>query len=202
MKPERSVNLGPGDALVIVDVQNDFLPGGALPAPRGHEILEPLNQAIAAFRARGLPIFATRDWHPPDHISVLGRGGPWPAHGVAGTPGARFPDGLKLPERGGIVSKATDRDQEAYSGFEGTTLEERLRCLGVRRVFVGGLTTEYCVLNTVKDALASGFDVVLLSDAIRAVDVKPGDGASAEAEMERRGAVPTRVTNLGKKSAA
>lgn len=183
--------LGKGDALIIVDVQRDFLPDGALAVPDGDAVVAPLNDYVAAFDARRLPVFATRDWHPRNHCSFRDRGGPWPPHCIAGSEGARFAPRLKLPESAGIVSKATAPDKDAYSGFEGTDLAERLRGLGVKRVFVGGLATDYCVLNTVGDALKLGFDVMLLSDAIRAVDVQPGDGERAQQQMIGAGARPT-----------
>ena len=178
----------PGDALIVVDVQNDFLPGGALAVPHGDEVIPVLNEWIDRFRAAGLPIVATRDWHPPDHCSFSPQGGPWPVHCVAGTHGAAFAPGLRLPPDTIVISKATRSDREAYSGFQGTELAERLRELGVRRIYVGGLATDYCVLNTVRDALREGFDVIVLRDAVRAVDVQPGDGERALAEMERLGA--------------
>ncbi|MBX6421634.1 MAG: nicotinamidase [Nevskia sp.] len=178
----------PGDALLIVDVQNDFLPGGALAVPHGDQVVPSLNRYIARFRAAQLPVFATRDWHPPDHCSFRAQGGPWPAHCVAGTAGARFAAALELPASAQIVSKAQRPERDAYSGFEGTDLDARLRAAGVRRVFVGGLATEYCVLNTAKDALRHGYAVVLLLDAVRAIDAQPGAGARALEELRRLGA--------------
>ncbi|GAB4169472.1 MAG: nicotinamidase [Rhodocyclaceae bacterium] len=177
-----------GDALVIVDVQNDFLPGGALAVPGGDAVVAPLNQWIARFSALGLPVFATRDWHPADHCSFRERGGPWPPHCIAGTRGAAFAGGLALPAAVRVISKAQARDADAYSGFSGTDLDAQLRSGGTRRLFVGGLATDYCVLNTVRDALALGYGVELLIDAIRAVDVRPGDGESAIAQMLALGA--------------
>lgn len=183
-----SLRPGKGDALVLVDVQRDFLPGGRLAVPQGDEVIGPLNAAIAAFSAAALPIYATRCWHPPDHCSFHAQGGPWPVHCVAGSEGAEFAPGLALPRDAVIVSKATTPEKDAYSGFDGTDLGDRLRAQNVRRVFVGGLATDYCVLNTVRDARRLGFEVVLLEDAIRAVDVQPGDGAKAIEEMTRLGA--------------
>jgi nicotinamidase/pyrazinamidase len=151
-----------------------------------------LNEYLSAFDARRLPIYATRDWHTGNHVSFKARGGPWPPHCIADTPGAAFAPALKLPAATRVVSKAATPDRDAYSGFEGTDLAERLRAQGVRRLFIGGLATDYCVLNTVKDALKEGFEVRLLTDAIRAVNVGPDDGRQAEAEMERLGARPTR----------
>jgi nicotinamidase/pyrazinamidase len=180
---------GAGDALVIVDVQADFLSGGALAVRGGERVIAPLNHCIERFVARGLPVLATRDWHPADHCSFVAQGGPWPPHCVAGTPGAAFPAALRLPPAPLIVSKGTAADHEAYSGFAGTGLESQLRAAGVRRLFVGGLATDYCVLNTVLDARALGFDVVVLDDAIAAVDAEPGDGERALERMRAAGAV-------------
>ncbi|HMM54390.1 MAG TPA: nicotinamidase [Candidatus Desulfobacillus sp.] len=176
------------DALILVDVQNDFLPGGSLGVPRGDEVVPVLNRAIAEFRRLGLPVVATRDWHTPDHCSFAARGGPWPPHCVAGSAGAHFATRLDLPCEAHIVSKGTQRDKDAYSGFEGTGLDEWLRGAGVSRLFVGGLATDYCVLNTVRDARRLGYDAIVLADAVRAVDVQPGDGERALEEMRRLGA--------------
>lgn len=187
----------PGDALVVVDVQNDFLPGGALGIDGGDEIIAVLNRYLSIFHARGLPVFATRDWHPPGHCSFAAQGGPWPEHCVAGTPGAEFSEYLELPAGTGIIDKASRPDKEAYSTLEGTDLAQRLREAGVRRLFVGGLATDYCVLNTVRDAVALGFEALVLSDAIRAVDVEPGDGDRAIGEMQQLGAIMVCLDELG-----
>ncbi len=186
------VAVGPGDALVVVDVQRDFLPGGALAVPEGDAVIAPLNRCLAEWQARGLPIFLTRDWHPPDHCSFRAQGGPWPPHCVAGTEGAAFDPRLVVPASAAVVSKATTPERDAYSGFDGTDLEARLRAAGVRRLFIGGLATDYCVLATVRDARARGFAVVVLRDAIRPVEVHPGDGRRAEEEMARLGATLVR----------
>ena len=178
----------PGDALLIVDVQSDFLPGGALAVSRGDEVVAVLNRYIDAFEAKDLPVYATRDWHPERHCSFHARGGPWPPHCVAGTRGAEFAAALQLMPSTVVLSKATAPDEDAYSGFQGTDLDSRLRAAGIHRVFIGGLATDYCVLNTVRDALRLGYAVFLLTDAIRAVDVQPGDGLRAEEEMTRLGA--------------
>ncbi|MCM8594853.1 nicotinamidase [Accumulibacter sp.] len=182
------MQLGAGDALLIVDLQNDFLPGGRLAVPGGDQVVPLLGEWARRFAALALPVVATRDWHPPDHCSFAARGGIWPEHCVAGSEGAEFASGLVLPESTTVVAKATGRDEEAYSGFAGTGLANRLREAGVRRLFVGGLATDYCVLNTVVDALDAGFAVVVLAEAIRAVDVEPGDGERALARMSARGA--------------
>ena len=186
-----------GDALLIVDVQNDFLPGGSLAVAAGDQIVGMLNDYIAAFLKQGLPIYATRDWHTPDHCSFQAQGGPWPPHCVAGSQGAGFAPGLQLPEdRATVISKATRHDQDAYSGFECTDLAERLRADGMHRLFIGGLATDYCVLNTVQDALHQGFAVLLLEDAVRAVNVQPEDGARAITAMCEQGAVPITLAEV------
>jgi len=188
--------LGAGDALIVVDVQNDFLPGGALAVPDGAAVLPAINACLARFAARKLPVFATRDWHPADHCSFHAQGGPWPPHCIAGTVGAAFPQALALPAGAQRVSKATEAQRDAYSGFSGTDLAARLHNEQVRRVFVAGLATDYCVLNTVLDALAAGFETVLLEDGIRAVDLQPGDGAAAIARMAAAGARAIRVEQI------
>lgn len=182
--------LEPGDALVLVDVQRDFLPGGALGVASGDAVVPVLNRYIALFSAAGLPVYATRDWHPERHCSFRAQGGPWPPHCLQGSDGAAFAPGLALPAGAPVVSKGDRPERDAYSGFEGTDLAERLRRDGARRLFVGGLATDYCVLRTVQDALAGAFQVALLTDAIRAVNARPGDGARALSAMTEAGAVP------------
>jgi nicotinamidase/pyrazinamidase len=176
-------------ALIVVDVQNDFLPGGALAVPHGDEVIPVLNGYLAEFEQQQLPIFATRDWHPPNHCSFRTQGGPWPVHCVVGTPGAEFPVALDLPPSAIVVSKPSTPDKETYSAFEGTDLEQQLREASVESLYVGGLATDYCVLNTVKGALLRGFQVRLLRKAIRPVNVEPKDGEKAEKEMARLGAL-------------
>jgi nicotinamidase/pyrazinamidase len=178
----------PGDALIAVHVQNDFVPGGRLPVSEGDAVIPVMNRWIARFHALGLPIVATRDWHPANHCSFVEQGGPWPPHCVAGSPGAAFHPQLVLPADAVVVSQATDPAHEAYSGFQGTDLGERLRAMGVTRLFIGGLATDYCVRETVLDARKEGFDVVLLEDAVRAVEVQRGDGARALEAMRAAGA--------------
>jgi nicotinamidase/pyrazinamidase len=188
MSETASSHLQKGDALLIVDVQNDFLPGGSLAVPDGDQVVAPLNRWIARFAAARLPIFATRDWHTRDHCSFRAQGGPWPPHCVADTRGAQFAAGLDLPANCQIVSKATRQEVDAYSGFSGTDLHDRLRQMAVRRLFVGGLATDYCVLNTVQDALRLGYRVELLVHAVRPVEVEPGDGERSMAIMTAAGA--------------
>ncbi len=178
----------PGDALIVIDVQNDFLPDGVLAVPGGGEVIELLNGCIRQFARLQLPVFATRDWHPREHCSFHEQGGRWPAHCVAGTHGAEFPRELQLPPDVHVISKATQPESDAYSGFQGTDLAQQLRDLGCTRVFVGGLATEYCVRATVLDARAAGLEVIVLADAIRALDAQPGDGEHALADMTASGA--------------
>lgn len=177
-----------GDALIVVDVQNDFVPGGALAVPRGDEVINPINQCLRLIERRHLPIFATRDWHPPGHCSFREQGGLWPPHCIAGTRGAEFPAALELPADTQVISKATSQEADAYSAFDGTDLARRLHDAGCRRAFIVGLATDYCVRATVLDARAVGLDVVVLEDAVRAVELHPGDGARALAEMRAAGA--------------
>ena len=177
-----------GDALLIIDVQRDFLAGGALAVPAAETVIAPLNSRIAQFIAARLPVFATRDWHPPDHCSFRAQGGDWPEHCVAGTLGAQFSAVLDLPADTQVISKATLGDTDSYSGFSGTDLHQQLQRLGVRRLFVGGLATDYCVRHTVLDARRLGYGVILLLDAMRPVDVRIGDGERAIAAMLAAGA--------------
>lgn len=181
-----SLALTENDALIAVDVQNDFIIG-SLAVPGGADVVPALNRYLALFAQSRLPVFATRDWHPPDHCSFRPRG-PWPPHCVVNSPGAQFAPGLALPAHTIVVSKADAGD--AYSSFQCTGLDERLRRLGVRRLLVGGLATDYCVCHTVLDARRLGYSVLLLTDAIRAVDVTPGDGRKAEKAMCDAGAIP------------
>jgi nicotinamidase/pyrazinamidase len=181
------------DALIVVDVQNDFCPGGSLAVPGGDEVVAVLNRYIARFAAAGLPIIATRDWHPPKTTHFKSYGGVWPPHCVQETGGAAFHPNLKLPASAIVVSKGTAADEDSYSGFQGKDdtgkpLAELLHGRGVKRIFVGGLATDYCVKHTVIDGLKRGFAVSLLGDAIRGVDLNPDDSAKALGEMRAAGA--------------
>ena len=191
-----SVTLQPHDALLIVDVQRDFLPGGRLGVRCGDEVVPVLNRYLELARRHGLPVYATRDWHPANPCSFEAQGGPWPQHCVADSEGARFAPGLRLPEIAIVVDKATRPAEEAYSAFGGTGLAQRLRGAGVKRVLVGGLATDYCVLASVRDALEAGFQVLALKDAMRAVELKPGDGQRALAGMEAAGASLVRLEDI------
>jgi len=182
------ISIQDGDALLVVDVQNDFLSGGSLAVPGGEQIIAPLSRCIDVFLQHGQPIYATRDWHPEHHCSFREHGGPWPAHCTAGTAGADFAPGLGLPSSSMFVSKSTALDKDSHSGFEGTPLHGQLMMYGVKRLFVGGLSIDDCVLNTVRDALKLGYQVFLLSDAVRAVNVNAGGEERAVAEMIALGA--------------
>jgi nicotinamidase/pyrazinamidase len=177
------------DALLIVDVQNDFCPGGALPVEEGDRVVQVLNRWIDTARRGHAAVVASRDWHPRNHISFGERGGPWPVHCVQDTPGAAFRSDLHLPADSLIRSKGTAPDKDNYSPFEATDLAEALRSRGVRRLWVGGLALDVCVRATVLDALAAGFDVHVILDATRAVNVHPGDGQRSVDEMRAHGAV-------------
>jgi len=186
---------GPDDALLIVDVQNDFLPGGSLAVPQGDDVVPALNRYSAVFRTLHLPIFASRDWHPSNHCSFVEQGGPWPPHCVAQTKGAQFASALDLREAV-IISKASEPEVDAYSAFENTDLDQRLKQAGVKRLFVGGLATDYCVLNSVRDAIRLKYSVVLLDDAICAVNVQPEDGPKALEEMLELGCQPATIESV------
>jgi nicotinamidase/pyrazinamidase len=184
-----------GDALVIVDVQNDFCPGGALAVSKGDEVVPVLNRWIEAAETAGIPIFASRDWHPSNHISFKERGGPWPPHCIQNTFGAAFHPDLKLPPHAEVISKAETSDVDSYSAFGGTDLSDRLREAGVQRVWIGGLAQDYCVRATALDAIKEGFEVHLIVSATRAVNVKPDDGQHAIDEIQRAGGILEEAAN-------
>jgi len=192
-----AIVLGKGDALLIVDLQNDFLPGGSLGVPQGDRVIDPINALIALYAERGLPVYASRDWHPDNHCSFAAQGGPWPPHCVAETDGAAFSDALTLPANVIVVSKAVTTDEDAYSAFNGTGLARAMLADGINRVTICGLATDYCVLNTVLDGIEAGFEVLLALEATRAVEVTAGDGDRAIARMLTRGAVPVRLSGGG-----
>jgi nicotinamidase/pyrazinamidase len=192
-----SGNPTPVDALLVVDFQNDFVPGGALPVPEGDEIAQPLNRLLDSFDL----VIATRDWHPPGHGSFEGvtvdpsrwRGTDppsiWPLHCLHGTPGAELHPNLDQSKLDVVIDKGQDPNSAGYSAFQETKLGDLLRQRGVDRLYVGGLATDYCVKNSVLDARSQGFDVVVIEDAIRGVDVQPGDSKRAVEEMQEAGAV-------------
>jgi nicotinamidase/pyrazinamidase len=174
-------------ALIIVDVQNDFCPGGSLAVTRGDEVVAPLNKLARDFLERGEPVFKTRDWHKPDTKHFAQYGGTWPVHCVQNTKGAEFHPELIDDIHIRVISKGLG-DEDCYSAFDGTDLALQLERLGVKEVWVGGLATDYCVKNTVLDALKEGFEVKAIADAMRAVDLKEGDGDRALQEMQEAGA--------------
>ncbi len=184
----HEVRVQEGDSLIIIDLQNDFLPGGNLPVPQGDQVIEPLNRAIFHFKEKDLPIFASRDWHPAGHISFEAQGGPWPPHCVQNSKGASLASELDLPCQAGIVSKGSSPDTDQYSAFDGTDLDFQLKNLRVTRLMVGGLAQDICVRQTVLDARRLGYEVYLLEDGTRPVNQESEDGEQSLAEMEEAGA--------------
>jgi nicotinamidase/pyrazinamidase len=183
------------DALIVVDVQNDFCPGGSLAVPEGDAVVPVLNEYMARAADAGIPIFGSRDWHPEHTRHFAAEGGPWPPHCVQGTHGAEFHPALRLPPGAVVVSKGMSTEDQGYSALEavlpdGQPLAEALHARGVRHVYIGGLATDYCVRATVLDALKDGFTTSVLVDASRPVDVQPGDGERALNEMLAAGAEP------------
>ena len=180
-------------ALLIVDVQNDFCPGGALAVAGGDAVLPVVNRLAARAAALGVPVYASRDWHPIDSTHFAANGGPWPTHCVAGTAGARLHPDLALPAGAMIVTKGTARDETGYSAFDGTvtgrgSLLDDLRARGVDHLIVGGLATDYCVRETVLDARRHGLGVTVVEDGVRAVNLAEGAGTRALDDMREAGA--------------
>jgi nicotinamidase/pyrazinamidase len=184
------------DALIVTDIQNDFLPGGSLPVKEGDQIVPVINEYLRVFKSVKAKIFASRDWHPANHMSFKAQGGPWPPHCIQNTEGAKFHYSLKLPEDVVIVSKATDPAKEAYSVFEGTGLIETLKTAEIQRLFVGGLTTDYCVKESVLQARKLGYPVIVLVDGTRGINVRPGDADKAMDEMIKNGALTIALADL------
>lgn len=178
-------SLNKSDALLVTDIQKDFLKGGALAVPQGKQIIPIINDYLRRFK---LQIYASRDWHPADHMSFKSQGGIWPPHCIQNTSGAEFHPDLKLPSDTVIVSKATDPKKESYSAFDGTALAESFQEKGVERFFICGVATDYCVVNTVVDGRKLGFKVVVLMDAVRGINVKPNDVDDAVKLMMQSGA--------------
>lgn len=176
----------PGDALIVVDVQNDFCPGGALPIENGDAVIPVLNRWIAAATRRNVPIYASRDWHPLEHISFKESGGPWPPHCIQDSAGARFHPDLKLPDSAVVVTKGVRFDQDQNSAFDQTGLGQHLRRKGIKRLWVGGLAEDVCVLATVLDARQEGFEVLVIQEATR--PVSPQGGEAARRKMREAGA--------------
>jgi len=179
-------------ALLVVDVQNDFCPGGALPVPGGDKVVPVLNKYIKLFSQKKLPIFFSRDWHPKKTAHFEKFGGVWPAHCVQETKGAAFHPKLKIPKEAVILSKGMDPGQDSYSAFQGCddngqSFFNLLQISGVQELYVGGLATDYCVKSSVLDALKNGLKVTVLMDAIRGVNLKPDDSADAVKEIVAKG---------------
>jgi nicotinamidase/pyrazinamidase len=175
-------------ALIVVDVQNDFCPGGSLAVAQGDKVVAPLNKLMNEFLDRGEPVYKTRDWHPEKtkHFAIYG--GTWPIHCVQNTRGAEFHSDLLDDPRITVISKGFDERADGYSGFDGTQLAQLLRDEEVKEIWVGGLATDYCVKQTVIDGVHNGFKVKALADAMRAVNVNPADGKKAIDEMKAAGA--------------
>jgi nicotinamidase/pyrazinamidase len=171
-------------ALLIIDFQNDFTSGGALEVPEGDEIAEPVKRLADHFDV----VAATRDWHPPDHASFQAEGGPWPVHCVRGTHGAEFHPAMEGIQLDDVVDVGQGRDDEGYSGFENSDLARILRDHEVHEVYVCGLATDYCVRASAIDACREGFDVTVVEDAVRGVEVSPGDSERALQNMREAGA--------------
>jgi nicotinamidase/pyrazinamidase len=172
---------------LVVDVQNDFCPEGALAVAHGDEVVAPLNRLINEFLARGELVVKSRDWHPPQTKHFARYGGTWPVHCVEHTRGAEFHPDLIDDPRILVVSKGMG-DEDNYSAFDGTDLASQLRARGVEEIWIGGLATDYCVKQSVLDALHEGFKVRALAEAMRPVNLQPDDGTRALEEMRRAGA--------------
>jgi nicotinamidase/pyrazinamidase len=193
--PDARERLQKGDGLLLVDVQNDFCPGGALPVPEGDRVVPVLNRWLAASREFGCPVYASRDWHPARHLSFREQGGDWPPHCLQDSEGARFHPDLQLPDDVVKVTKGVRFDQDQYSVLDQTGLATQLQRDGVRRLWVGGLALDVCVRASVLDALSAGLSVMLLADATRAVSADKAaqvlaelQGAGAEIVRESQGA--------------
>lgn len=181
-----------GDALMVIDVQNDFCPGGKLPIAHGDEVIPILNAWMAAAAEKRVPVFASRDWHPSVHISFREQGGPWPPHCLQDTEGAAFHPDLRLPKDAIIVTKGVRFDQDQNSAFDQTGLATYMKRRGIRRVWVGGLAQDVCVAATVLDARAEGLDTHVIEDATKPVTEEQGRAAlkkmaEAGAHIERTG---------------
>jgi nicotinamidase/pyrazinamidase len=175
-------------ALLVIDVQNDFCEGGLLAARDTATLIQPLNRALEKASSVDMRVILTRDWHPKDHSSFQQQGGPWPPHCVQNSSGAEFAVGLRVPSGSRILDKGVQRDDDGYSMFVRTPLDEWLQHDEIESIAVCGIATEYCVLESVRDGIANGFSVQLLSDLIRPIEARPGDSENALAEMEQLGA--------------
>jgi len=195
--------VGQRAALLVVDIQNDFCPGGALGVPEGDAIIPRVNRTIGLFGRHGLPVIFTRDWHPRETKHFKEFGGAWPVHCVQGTKGARFHPDLEIPKGAMVLSKGMDPEVDSYSAFQaftvqGRDLESALHELGVDELFICGLATDYCVRATALDGVRRGLTIRVLRDAIRGVDVKRGDSENAIKEMRAHGAHLSETRGLAK----
>jgi len=181
--------LQPTDALIVVDVQNDFCPGGALAVPAGDEVVPELNRWLHAAQQGGAGVFATRDWHPSDHTSFTDQGGPWPPHCVQNTPGAEFHTDLELPMGVPVISKGVEAADDSYSNFAKTDLDARLRAGGATRLWIGGLALDYCVLWTALEAVRLGYEVHLIAAASRSIATSPEDVQKTIAQLRDAGVI-------------
>jgi nicotinamidase/pyrazinamidase len=192
----------PFDALIVVDMQNDFMPGGSLEVPNALAIIPNINRYIELFEKSGATTVFTRDWHPENHISFRSRGGPWPPHCIQNTRGAEFHPALNIPKTAIVISKAFKEDEEAYSGFKGVELESSkdlntvLRGRNIKRVFIAGVATEYCVKATALDAIELGYQVFLLTDAVKGINQPPSTENRAVEDLLRRGGVAITLNDI------
>ncbi|MCA9498875.1 MAG: isochorismatase family protein [Nitrospira sp.] len=184
-------------ALLLVDLQNDLFPGGALAVPEANSLIPLINAYIKHFSRQGWPILATRDWHPANHRSFTEQQGPWPAHGVQGSRGAQFHSDLVLPPGMMVISKGTDPKKDSTSGFDGTSLADRLEDLNVQTLYVLGLPTEHCVKHTVLDGCQRGLQVVLLTDATKRREPQQDGSPNALQEMTDAGAWLANSSDIG-----
>ncbi len=188
-------------ALLIVDVQNDFCPGGALGIPEGDKIVPKINKYIKIFSKKKLPVFVSRDWHPVMTKHFRDFGGAWPVHCIRNTKGAQFHPKLRLPKGAVLLYKGMDPQKDSYSAFQaedirGINLGKLLKLSGIEELYIGGLATDYCVKSSALDVLKNGFKVRLLMDAIRGVNFKPDDSEKAIREMVRKGAKPVTLKKM------
>jgi nicotinamidase/pyrazinamidase len=185
--PEPEHYLQKGDGLLIVDVQKDFCPGGALPVEKGDKVVPVLNKWIQAAQKKDIPVYASRDWHTVRHTSFQDQGGKWPPHCLQDSEGAEFHEDLRLPDDVVKVTKGVRFDQDQNSAFDQTGLAEQLKRDAVHRLWVGGLAQDVCVLASVLDARSEGFDVFVIKEATR--PVTPEGGEKAFQAMEEAGAL-------------
>ncbi|CAG9296848.1 isochorismatase family protein [Celerinatantimonas diazotrophica] len=191
-----TITVKASDALLIIDLQNDFLPGGALGIPSSYQVIEPINRYTQYFERSQATIILSRDWHPEEHCSFIQQNGPWPPHCIQNTQGAQISADFAWPTQAWLVSKATSVEKDAYSAFDGTELSVQMKHCGIKRLFICGLATDYCVLQSTLDALANGFECYLLTDGIDAVNVNEHDGQQAIEKMCAHGATPIQWQTL------